>query len=223
MAIIGGKGLAAALALSRFGERIGSQALIYNPGVFYLFFRVARLSAPVFADAVCSVFGHVKTVADIGCGAGGYSAELQRRGLEVYAGEYARLGRTIARLQGVKARPFDVTKPETAPTRTFDLGFSLEVAEHIPSSLADAFVDYMVAVAPLLVVTAAKPGQGGQRHVNEQPKTYWIEKFAARAYALDDAAARAFAERLKSPKIPSFLHENVMIFRGTPRPMARRA
>jgi len=176
------------------------------------------LCAPTFVNAVTEVLGPVNSIADIGCGGGGYSAEFKRRGLEVYAGEYSWLGRTIAKCQGVTARPFDVSDPTTALLRTFDLAFSIEVAEHIPPALADAFVAYMCSAAPTLVVTAARPGQGGQGHINEQDQAYWIGKFDARGFQFDPDASRRLAEKLRAPKIPRFLSENAMVFRGIPTP-----
>lgn len=72
-------------------------------------------------------------------------------------------------------------------SRRFDLVQSLEVAEHIPASAADTFVDNLVRHANgLILFSAAPPGQGGEFHVNEQPYEYWRQKFAARGYVACD-------------------------------------
>jgi hypothetical protein len=63
-----------------------------------------------------------------------------------------------------------------------DLAISLEVAEHLPAGRADGFVADLVRAAPSVLFSAAIPGQGGARHVNEQWPEYWVERFAARGF-----------------------------------------
>ena len=60
---------------------------------------------------------------------------------------------------------------------------SLEVAEHIPATAADAFVQSLVDHSTGLVLfSAAPPGQGGEFHINERPYDYWREKFRVRGF-----------------------------------------
>jgi len=169
MGLFGGYGLRAAFALSKLGERVGSDALIYNPGVFWHFHGMAKANAPPFADELLSFAPDTRSIADVGCGSGAYAAEFNRRGLHVWAGEYAATGRWLAHRQGLTPHRFDVTDPSTHPGKTFDLAYSIEVAEHLPDALADRFVGFLVRMSGLLVVTAAVPGQGGHGHINEQP------------------------------------------------------
>ncbi|NBQ80112.1 MAG: methyltransferase domain-containing protein [Betaproteobacteria bacterium] len=58
--------------------------------------------------------------------------------------------------------------------RTFDLVQCLEVAEHLPESSADSLADNLVKHGDLILFSAARPGQGGEHHVNERPLTYWL-------------------------------------------------
>jgi hypothetical protein len=53
------------------------------------------------------------------------------------------------------------------------------VAEHLPPELGDALVAFLGGLGPRVLFTAAAPGQGGQGHINEQPREYWIDRFAA--------------------------------------------
>jgi 2-polyprenyl-3-methyl-5-hydroxy-6-metoxy-1,4-benzoquinol methylase len=55
--------------------------------------------------------------------------------------------------------------------RAFDLVISLEVAEHLPESAADAFIDSLVRHGDVILFSAAIPFQGGHRHINEQRRT----------------------------------------------------
>lgn len=80
---------------------------------------------------------------------------------------------------------------------TLDLAFSFEVAEHIEQDYADIFVDNMLSGDPRWVImTAAPPGQGGCWHVNEQPKSYWIEKFERRGYKLSEESQQFLSEKI---------------------------
>ena len=49
------------------------------------------------------------------------------------------------------------------------------------AAFADVFVDSLCRHGELIIFSAAVPGQGGERHVNEQPLEYWREKFAGHA------------------------------------------
>jgi hypothetical protein len=98
----------------------------------------------------------------------------------------------------------------------FDVVMSLEVAEHIPPDLADAFVDHLVAHARrTIVLSAAHPGQGGQGHVNEQPKSYWTEKLRVRGWAYDEACATRVAASLTRSNASCWLFQNIMVFSRT--------
>jgi len=70
--------------------------------------------------------------------------------------------------------------------RNFDLALSLEVAEHLPAHLAPSFVDSLAALSPVVLFSAAIPGQGGTHHVNEQWPEYWAELFRERGFAVID-------------------------------------
>ena len=57
---------------------------------------------------------------------------------------------------------------------------------------ADAFVESLVALGPVVLFSAAVPHQGGEHHVNEQWQTYWAELFAARGFVAVDAVRPHF-------------------------------
>ena len=62
----------------------------------------------------------------------------------------------------------------------FDLAICFEVAEHLEEHWADRLVDTLSDCAPIIVFSAATPGQGGSYHHNEQPHSYWLDKFKER-------------------------------------------
>ncbi|MBX3404858.1 MAG: methyltransferase domain-containing protein [Phycisphaeraceae bacterium] len=200
--------------LSLLGERLGIDSLTYNRGVFQSFHEAALANAPKIADAVMAEFPDTRSLADVGCGSGGFAAEFIRRGVRVMGCEYSARGREWCRRQGVPCVRFDVSRAGTGLEGTpYDLAMSLEVAEHVPATLADAFVDFFAACAPVLVFTAAQPGQQGTGHINCQPKSYWTAKMARRGMIHDDEAAGRVASSLRLSGAAEYLSDNMMIFR----------
>jgi hypothetical protein len=128
--------------------------------------------------------------------------------------EYSAVSRKGAERKGVVVHPFDLSKSrQVMPGAPFDAALPIEVAEHIPAELATAFVEYLADVSDLVIFTAAQPGQGGPGHINEQPREYWIDKFAGCGFALDKTATGKVADRLRSSQAFPYLFGNLSIFR----------
>ncbi len=70
--------------------------------------------------------------------------------------------------------------------RRFDLVQSLEVAEHLPADSAEQFVSCLCAHSDVVLFSAAQPGQGGIRHLNERRPSYWASLFSAQGYVAHD-------------------------------------
>ena len=72
-----------------------------------------------------------------------------------------------------------------------------EMAEHLDPEHADHLVSLLAGLAQSAIYfTAATPGQGGQDHVNEQPREYWVSKFAALGWVLDEHRTSLMRSRL---------------------------
>jgi SAM-dependent methyltransferase len=97
----------------------------------------------------------------------------------------------------------------------YDLVSCMEVAEHVPAEHADTLVRKLCgACAPggVIALTAAPIGQGGHDHVNCQPPSYWIEKFKAHGFSVDEAATAAVKEEwVKIVRMPWY-GQNVLVF-----------
>jgi hypothetical protein len=74
--------------------------------------------------------------------------------------------------------------------RRFDLVVSLEVAEHLPPEPAESFVASLTTLGPIVLFSAAIPGQGSTSHLNEQWLSYWAQLFATRGYVHVDCLRR---------------------------------
>ena len=128
----------------------------------------------------------VAKVLDFGCGRGVWLAQRLRHGAKEVTGvdgPYVDPSRLAIPPAAFEAR--DVSRPFSLGRR-FDLVQSLETAEHLPEASAETFIDNLVGHGPLVLFSAAIPGQGGEHHVNEQPWEYWRAKFATRGYELFD-------------------------------------
>jgi SAM-dependent methyltransferase len=129
----------------------------------------------------------VRSVGDVGCGVGAWLSVFMQHGVSDVLGidgayvprDHLRIPES-AFLAANLARPLQIG-------RTFDLVISLEVAEHLPSPAAPAFVESLTRLAPVVLFSAAIPHQGGTDHVNERWPDYWADLFRARGYRAMDA------------------------------------
>ena len=173
-------------------------------------------SAKVIVPLVLETFPSASVV-DVGCGVGGWVAEYMRHGVERVLGvdgdyvDLASLEIPADRFQSADlSRPLDLG--------SFDLAMSLEVAEHLPEDCAETFVDTLTKAAPIVVFSAAVPEQGGVNHVNEQWPSYWIRKFAARGYVVEDCIRPAI---WNDERVKWWYRQNIFVFRrqtGTATP-----
>lgn len=209
--------------VSRLGERIGSEALTYNAWTYDGFHRAALETAPAMVAGIRGLFPGVRSVVDFGCGTGVYVSEWRRLGLDALGFEYSERARRIAKERmGVEVEAFDL-EVFAGAGRGFDLSTSFEVAEHLPPDVGERLVDVCCRSAPVVVFSAAHPGQPGQGHIHLRPKAFWIERFAARGFRFEDGAtSRLEAELRRSLSRGLWLADNVAVFeRVSPGAAAR--
>jgi SAM-dependent methyltransferase len=145
-----------------------------------------------------------RSVVDVGCGDGKLLAAVARSapGTRVLGIDSSPAALRAARARGVETRALDIAAAgrremdaAAAAVDGFGLAVSLETVEHFPPWHAGKLLR-LVTAAPVVVFSAAQPGQGGTMHVNERPVAYWIERFRRLGYALhpdNDAFRREVA------------------------------
>jgi SAM-dependent methyltransferase len=124
----------------------------------------------------------VRSVVDVGCGDGTWLAVFRSLGVEDIQGldgDY--IDQDLLQVPPEYFKVADLTKPFRLE-RTFDLVISLEVGEHLPAESATAFVESLTKLAPLVLFSAAIPGQGGNHHINEQWPDKWAKLFREHNY-----------------------------------------
>lgn len=175
--------------------------------------RPALASAGTIAASIVGDFNPA-CVVDVGCGTGALLAALRDRGCDVFGLEYAAAALAYCRAQRLDVATFDLERDVFPHNRTFDVAISMEVAEHLPERTADRFVELLTRLAPVVVFTAAPPGQGGADHVNEQPPSYWVAKFEQRGFEHATERSERWRDTWKATgHVESWYHENLMIFR----------
>lgn len=126
------------------------------------------------------------SVLDLGCGRGVWLDEWRAAGsARVLGVDGDYVNRDTLAIDRNSFHAADLTRPLVFEDR-FDLAQSLEVGEHLPEVASDVLVDGLCAGADRVLFSAAVIGQGGEFHVNEQPLSFWQEKFAARGYRAYD-------------------------------------
>ena len=210
----------AADALGRVGERYSIDWLIYSPLRMHSYHLLAKEDAPAVVRSLREVFPHARVFVDVGCGSGAYAHEINSCGLIALGCEKSRVGRCMAKIQGVDVRAFDLGRPDPVPLPkmsagmppTFDIAYCIEVAEHLPADLGDRLVRLLCELAPTVVFTAAQPGQGGAGHLNEQPGRYWEERFRRLGFELSRSRTDELAEQFVRRGVSYWLPENVLVF-----------
>jgi SAM-dependent methyltransferase len=152
----------------------------------------------------------VASIADFGCGQGAWLRAWSETGASILGVDGPYIERDRLMIDAADFRAADLGE-RVELGRRFDLVQSLEVAEHLPASKAAGFVETLVSHAPLVLFSAAMPGQGGENHVNEQPLSYWRALFRERGYVAVDYLRPLIAE---DAAIQPWYRYNMLLYAG---------
>ena len=156
--------------------------MLYDQAFFDMIRPGCQASAAV---VVPLVFDLVKpaTVIDVGCGEGHWGKAFEDHGCKVTGVDGAGTRSVLETFV-----PLDLGRSlRAANLGTFDLAVSLEVAEHLAEPRSAGFITDLCSLAPVVLFSAAIPGQGGVGHKNEQWPTWWADKFDDHGYAVSGA------------------------------------
>jgi SAM-dependent methyltransferase len=149
------------------------------------------------------------SVLDVGCGLGTWLKIASEMGVpEIYGIDGPWLDSTQIRIPAHMAEKRDLETPFDLGRR-FDLTICLEVAEHLFEKSAAEFVGTLTRHAPVVLFSAAIPGQGGHHHVNERFLPYWAELFRHRRYRPLDIIR---SEIWDYPEVHWWLRQNTVLF-----------
>lgn len=168
----------------------------------------SRSSAKVIAPLVLDLI-RCRSVVDVGCGSGTWLRVFQELGVPDITGidgDY--VDKDTLEIDANSFHSMDLSD-NPAWNRTYDLALSLEVAEHLPESAAGRFVSFLTALAPVVLFSAAIPGQGGTNHLNEQWPEYWVSRFDAQGFTVIDCIRSAV---WTDPNVERWYAQNAFLF-----------
>jgi SAM-dependent methyltransferase len=169
--------------------------------------RSARVVVPLVLDLV-----QPRRVVDVGCGRGGWLSVFRELGVEHVRGlDGAHVDRERLLIDPAAFTAVDLAKPFEIDG-SFDLALCLEVAEHLPPAAGPHLVGALVRAAPVVLFSAAVPGQGGTRHVNERWPRYWHDLFAEHGYVRSDAIRRTVCY---DQRVKWWYRQNVTLYAAT--------
>src|SRR5687767_7536691 len=152
-----------------------------------------------------------QSVLDVGCGTGTWLKVFHDEGVQDITGldgDFINIELLSENINIQQFHAADLAEPFDLK-RKFDLVISLEVAEHLPETAANQFIESLTRHADTIVFSAALPGQGGQNHLNEQWKKYWIDKFSAYHFTVYDILREKF---WNNNKVDWWYKQNMLVF-----------
>ena len=179
----------------------------YNENFYRYIASFAVRSAEQIVPLLSAVLP-IKSVVDFGCGQGAWLSVWRKAGARVMGVDGPYVDQRHLMIDAYEFRAADLSRPIDLGRR-FDMVQSLEVAEHLPRSRASEFIGTLTAHGPLVMFSAAVPGQGGEHHVNEQPLEYWRERFRERGYIAIDCVR---PEVIEKPRIQHWYRYNIILY-----------
>ena len=162
----------------------------YNDYFFYDSRTRLRYQSIEAARILFEYFNDIESVIDLGCGVCSFIEGMllnknikEVKGIEI---AYENAKKYISKNVLEYVEQGDVSLPiKDEYANKYDCAFSIEVAEHILPENSDIFVDNLCKCAKkLIILTTARPDQGGVEHINCREKSFWIEKIENRGWIL---------------------------------------
>lgn len=157
------------------------------------------------------------SVVDVGCGVGTWLRQFIEQEIpDVLGIDGVHVDRRLLRIPPEKFIMADLSQPLSV-RRRFDLALCLGVAEHLPETRAAGLVADLASLAPVVLFSAAIPGQGGTSHVNEQWPEYWQGLFAQWDYCCLDCLRPLI---WNDDTIEPWYRQNLLIYARSDHPVA---
>lgn len=148
---------------------------------------------------------HPKSILDVGCGTGISLNWFLQNNIDALGIENSEVAISQSLVKN-KILKHNLNKT-LALDRKFDLVWCYEVIEHIHPQYESIFLQTLTRHSDQVILSAARPGQGGHGHFNEQEPAYWKKRF-------DDAGFDFQSEfSLQLQQTDDVMAENIMYFK----------
>jgi SAM-dependent methyltransferase len=165
-------------------------------------------SAVVVSDILLPIVP-VRSVVDIGCGTGAWLRAFEEHGVKEimgYDGEYVQ--KDVLEIAPSSFCAKNICELDSIPKK-FDLALCLEVLEHLPDKVGKKIVRLMCNTTPLVLFSAAIPGQGGTNHVNERWHDYWHREFQENGFRVIDCIRPRI---LTNKEVELWYRQNIFLY-----------
>lgn len=149
------------------------------------------------------------SIVDVGCGTGQWLSTFSKHGVDDYLGVDASwVDMSLLAIPPDKFLAADLEKPLDI-SREFSLSMCLEVAEHLSAGRAASLVEELCRMSPVVLFSAAIPGQGGIHHINEQWQSFWAKMFAHHGFvAIDLIRPRLWSDE----NVDYWYRQNILLY-----------
>lgn len=169
-------------------------------------YHAAKKIVPLLID----VFGLPESAVDLGGGGGGWLKAFQdlgtKRILCIDTPAITQNDLLISREK--EFLPCDLSLNIPTPVKC-DFAISTEFAEHVGIEMSEKIVDFLCQSAPVILFSAAIPGQGGGDHINEQRPSFWKKLYQDRGFERFDIIRQQI---IFDKTIPSWFRQNLYLF-----------
>ena len=139
-----------------------------------------------------------KSVIDLGCCVGGELYYLKQMGVIVKGLDASSYAVKYALVPEVEQWDLRVPYPFIMK---YDVCLCLEVLEHIRQEYEPTVFANLTNASDIIVMSSPEK-TGGRHHVNEQPLSYWINRFKEYNYKYDKELNKSFTKLLQKLKRP---------------------
>ncbi|MFC1646139.1 class I SAM-dependent methyltransferase [Candidatus Omnitrophota bacterium] len=184
---------------------------IYNRSFFD---KNLKWNLPI-SEAVVDIlikYFNPRSVVDVGCGNAEFLWQFQKKSIVIKGYEGSRHAINNALIDKKFIQWFDL-RNRLQPQERYDLALCLEVAEHIERSYSQVLIDSLSNLSDTIIFTAATPGQGGHFHINEQPRSFWINLWKKNNFKYIDQLTLKIKEEFRMNKILHWYSDNLMVFK----------
>ena len=154
----------------------------------------------------------IKSVIDVGGGVGAWAMAFRRSGFERIKVVDSVSAIANAVVPDVDFEACDLAQ-QMPHVSGFDIAVCLECAEHLPSIRSSSLISFLTQSSPIVLFSAAVPGQPGLGHINCQPPEFWHELFAQHGYNCFDVVRPII---LYESSIPTWYRQNIYLYLRAP-------